>query len=66
MRKGRCKTRCVVLTTTDDECVFNKAMDLEVMGDVLKEDAPSDILRSFEALLNGKSFVSPEIGRAHV
>jgi two-component system, NarL family, response regulator DegU len=63
LRKGRCKTKFVVLTTTDDECVFDKAMDLEVMGYVLKEDAPSDVLRSFEALLEGKSFVSPAISR---
>jgi DNA-binding NarL/FixJ family response regulator len=61
LRKRRYKTRFVVLTMTDNESVFNKAMELGVMGYVLKQDAPSDILRSFEALLDGKPFVSSAI-----
>ncbi len=53
--------KIVILTMTADELIFNEALDLGVLGYVLKENATSDILNSIRAVAEGKYYISPSI-----
>lgn len=54
-------TRLVVLTMCNDEETFNRAMDLGVLGYVLKENAVTDIVESLRAVARGRHYLSPSI-----
>lgn len=51
----------IFLTMYKDETLFNKAMDIGVKGFVLKENTMSEIRECIDAVLDGRSFVSPAI-----
>ncbi len=53
--------KIVFLTMHDDEAMFNRAMDLDVKGYVLKDSAASDILNCLHAVTNDKNFTSPAL-----
>jgi DNA-binding NarL/FixJ family response regulator len=54
-------TRLAVLTMSADELIFNEAMDLGVLGYVLKENAAAEILNSIKTVAEGKYYISPSI-----
>jgi DNA-binding NarL/FixJ family response regulator len=54
-------TRIAILTMSADELVFNEAMDLGVMGYILKENAASEILNCVKTVAEGKYYISPSI-----
>jgi DNA-binding NarL/FixJ family response regulator len=54
-------TRLAVLTMSADELIFNEAMDLGVLGYVLKENAATEILNSIKTVAEGKYYISPSI-----
>lgn len=54
-------TKLAILTMSADELVFNEAMDLGVLGYVLKENAASEILNSIKTVAEGKYYISPSI-----
>lgn len=54
-------TDVIMLTMHDEEEVFNRAIDLGVMGYVLKESAVSDIIDSIRAVAAGRQYISPTI-----
>jgi DNA-binding NarL/FixJ family response regulator len=54
-------TRLAILTMSADEVIFNEAMDLGVLGYVLKENASSDVLNSIKTVADGKYYISPSI-----
>jgi len=54
-------TKLAILTMSADELVFNEAMDLGVLGYVLKENAASEILNSIKTVAEGKHYISPSI-----
>ncbi len=58
--KGR-STRLVILTMHKEEETFNRAMDLGVLGFVLKENAVEDILASIVAVSAGNHYITPSI-----
>jgi DNA-binding NarL/FixJ family response regulator len=57
----RLPTRIVVLTMFKEEETFNRAVDLGVLGFVLKENAAQDILASLVAVAKGEHYLSPTI-----
>jgi DNA-binding NarL/FixJ family response regulator len=54
-------TKLSILTMSADEFIFNEAMDLGVLGYVLKENAASEILNSIKTVAEGKYYISPSI-----
>src|SRR6185436_19713606 len=57
----RLPTRIVVLTMFKEEETFNHALDVGVLGFVLKENAVQDILASLVAVAKGEHYLSPTI-----
>ena len=55
--------KIIVLTMHKEESIFNKAMDLGVLGYVLKESAVQDILNSIKAVTNDQYYISPGISQ---
>ncbi len=55
------QTSVIFLTMHREEQLFNRAMDIGVMGFVLKENTVSEITRCIETVLAGKHYLSPEI-----
>jgi DNA-binding NarL/FixJ family response regulator len=51
----------IVLTMHETESMFNRAMDLGVMGYVIKDSAVIDIIEAVKTILNGKYYISPSI-----
>ena len=54
-------TRLAILTMSADEVIFNEAMDLGVLGYVLKENAASEVLNSIRTVADGQYYISPSI-----
>ena len=50
--------KVILLTMYDDEQFFNGAMDLGVMGYVLKNSAVSEIVRCIKSVFAGKNYIS--------
>jgi DNA-binding NarL/FixJ family response regulator len=55
------ETRFIVLTMHRDKDFFNDAMQIGVMGYVLKDNAITDLIHCVQSVLNGQRFVSPGI-----
>ena len=51
----------VFLTMHRDDAIFNEAMDLGVLGYVLKESAATDILKAIHSAVVGEPFISQEL-----
>jgi len=51
----------IFLTMHKAEDMFNAAMDLGVMGYVLKESAVTDIVASIKSVANGQPYISPQL-----
>jgi DNA-binding NarL/FixJ family response regulator len=58
LRDHRNACPVIFLTMYDDEELFDEALDLGVMGYVLKENAVHDILDAVHAVLSGKPYIS--------
>jgi len=56
--KVKSRTGIVMLTKNPDEELFDEAMDLGVLGYVLKENAVIDLLAAAENVANGRLFLS--------
>ena len=61
VQERRLPTRLVVLTMCNDEETFNRAMDLGVLGYVLKENAVAEVLESIRAVSHGRHYLSPSM-----
>lgn len=53
--------KVILLTMYDDEQFFNGALDLGVMGYVLKNSAVADIVNCIKAVVGGKNYISPTL-----
>jgi DNA-binding NarL/FixJ family response regulator len=51
----------VFLTMYSEEDVFRAALDLGVMGYILKENAADEVVAALEKVINGEMFVSPSM-----
>jgi DNA-binding NarL/FixJ family response regulator len=61
MHALRLQSKVIILTMHKEEDLFNAAMDLDVKGYVLKENAVSDILTAVRTILNGHRYISPTL-----
>lgn len=61
VQRDRLPTRIVILTMFKEEDIFNRALDLGVLGYVLKENAVQDILGCLAAVARGEHYLSPTI-----
>jgi DNA-binding NarL/FixJ family response regulator len=61
LQAKKSKTLIVILTMLKDEQAFNTALNLDVNGFVLKENAAAEILNCITAVANGESYVSPSL-----
>jgi DNA-binding NarL/FixJ family response regulator len=61
VQSAKVPTRIVILTMFKEEETFNRALDLGVLGFVLKENAVQDILESLVAVAKGEHHLSPTI-----
>ena len=61
LRRQKIEIEIVFLTMHSEEEVFQTAMDLNVSGYVLKDDATTDIVAAVKAVAAGKSFISPAL-----
>ncbi|HEY3755496.1 MAG TPA: response regulator transcription factor [Opitutaceae bacterium] len=55
------RTRLIILTMHKEEETFNRAMDLGVVGFVLKDNAVEDIANCVAAVARGEHYLSPSI-----
>lgn len=51
----------IILTMHDKQNIFNRAMDLGVMGYVVKDSALTDILDAITSVASGKHYISPSL-----
>jgi len=61
MRKLGLKTQVVALTMHDQESIFNRAMDLGILGYVLKDGAVTDIVEAVKAASGERYYISPAL-----
>jgi DNA-binding NarL/FixJ family response regulator len=61
LKNKKSSTLIVILTMLKDEQAFNTALNLDVNGFVLKENAAAEILNCIAAVANGESYVSPSL-----
>src|SRR5687767_13832667 len=61
LQAERSKVAVVFLTMHRDEDMFNAAMDLGVMGYILKDGAVTEIISCIRAVLNGQPYISSEL-----
>lgn len=54
-------TVVIILTMFDEEELFNEAMEIGVLGFVLKDSASMDILRAVRTVAAGRYFISPSL-----
>jgi len=61
LRGKRPPVRLIILTMHKEEEIFNRAVDLGVMGFVLKENAVDEILKAIAAVAGGEHYLSSSI-----
>ncbi len=59
LKRRQFPTRVVFLTMHDDEAMFNKAMNLDAKGYVLKDSAAVDVINCLNAVAAGQNYTSP-------
>ena len=61
LKSSRSPAKVVILTMHSDEEFFNRAMNLEVKGYVLKENAVSEILNCLKTVAAGDYYLTPSM-----
>ncbi len=61
VKKGKIPVRLIILTMYDTESMFTKAMDLGVMGYVLKESAATEVVDALKSVREGKHYITPSM-----
>jgi DNA-binding NarL/FixJ family response regulator len=56
-------TRIILLTMHEDEALFNEAIDIGVLGYVLKENAVDEVVKAIRAVASGGTFISPSVSQ---
>lgn len=56
---NKSETKIIFLTMHKEEDVFNKALDLGVMGYILKESASEDIIECIKTVAENRHYISP-------
>lgn len=58
VKKVKIPVRLIILTMYDTESMFTRAMDLGVMGYVLKESAATEIVEALKSVQEGKHYIT--------
>jgi two-component system response regulator DegU len=61
IRKNKISTRTIILTMYKDEEYFNEAMDLGVLGYLLKDSVVIELIECIDTILGNKHYISPKI-----
>jgi DNA-binding NarL/FixJ family response regulator len=61
IQRERLPVRVIALTMHREEDMFNEAMDVGILGYVLKDSAAEDILACIRAVAEGQHYLSPAI-----
>lgn len=61
LHKQRCRAQIVILTMLREEQAFNTALNLNVTGFVLKENAAAEVLDCIRQVAGGEAYVSPSL-----
>ncbi len=61
VREKKLTTALMILTMHRDEALFSEAMDLGVLGYLLKENAAEDLLRGIHSIARGAPYLSPTL-----
>lgn len=59
IRKRKLPTKAVILSMHKDELHFNRAIDLEIGGYVIKDSATHEIINCIKTVVLGRQFFSP-------
>lgn len=61
VKEKKISTRIIFLTMYDKENIFIKAIEIGVMGYVLKESAATEIVEALKSVSMGKHFITPAL-----
>lgn len=61
LQASRSPVKVIILTMHNDEELFNKAMNLEVKGYLLKENAVSEIMNCLKTVAAGNYYLTPSM-----
>jgi DNA-binding NarL/FixJ family response regulator len=61
LQAKRSKAAIVFLTMHKDEEMFNAAMDLGIVGYILKDSAVTEIIACLKTVLSGQPYISPQL-----
>lgn len=61
VRKQKIPVRLIILTMYDTENMFTKAMEMGVMGYVLKDSAATEIVEALKNVRDGKHYITPAL-----
>lgn len=61
VQSKKMKIKIIILTMYDKENIFNRAMDLGVMGYIIKDSAANEIIEAVKNVSEGKFYISPSI-----
>lgn len=61
IRKRKLPTKAVILSMHKDELHFNRAIDLEISGYVIKDSATYEIINCIKTVAGGREFISPAL-----
>ena len=61
VKKRKLAVGLIILTMYEKETFFNRAMDLGVMGYVIKDSAATEIVDAIKSVAAGKYYISPSI-----
>ncbi|MEW5798134.1 MAG: response regulator transcription factor [Bacteroidota bacterium] len=61
VQKKKIPTKIIFLTMYDKENIFTKAIEIGVMGYVLKESAATEIVEALQCVSEGKHFITPAL-----
>ncbi len=61
LKKRKINTKTIFLTVYSDESIFDEAMNIGILGYVLKDSAISDIIDCIKTAAEGKYYISPSL-----
>ena len=61
LRKGKCTTEFIFLTMFKEKDLFDEAMELNVKGYVLKDNALMEIVHCVQSVAKGEHYISPSL-----
>lgn len=61
LKKRKNNTKAIFLTVYSDESIFDEAMNIGILGYVLKDSAISDIIDCIKSVAAGKYYITPSL-----